>query len=414
MKNILLIALSLITTFGFSQTNLVPNPTFEKVGKKIKNKGEIKVAVPWTSPTLVQADLYVPKSKNFDISIPENSYGKEKPMEGTGYAGILAYSYKNKVPRSYLQVQLTETLEEGKQYCVTYHVSLADLSKYAVNHLAVAITDKAITANNSDVLKFDSYIESRKLKIYKKQFYWTPICGVYKAKGGEEYLTIGNFYENIDKYKDIKKVKRPRGFNKPQTYDAYYYVDNVSVFLRDEVKKCDCDVTPGMENVETVTKDFSSDKSINTTTLKIVNTDGSTMTNGKADSTAAVNGLKNSKVSSDEEVDGMVIGFSKGKFDVDKSVVKLDRIVAYMKENPDVTIGVTGYIDASESDVDKLDGRRVGAVYKYLVSKGIKKERIERLMGGKDDPVDEKQKSKNMRVEISVFSDEGDDSGDDE
>ena len=102
-------------------------------------------------------------------------------MKGTGYAGILAYSYKNKSPRSYLQVQLTEKLEAGKEYCVQYHVSLADLSKYACNHLAVAITDKAVTANNSDVLKVESFIESRKLKIYETQFYWTPICGVFKA-----------------------------------------------------------------------------------------------------------------------------------------------------------------------------------------------------------------------------------------
>jgi outer membrane protein OmpA-like peptidoglycan-associated protein len=405
MKNTLLIILSLISIIGFSQKNLVPNPTFEKIEKKIKDKGEIKVATPWTSPTLAQADLYVAKSKNYNISIPENAYGEEKPMMGSGYAGIVGYSDKNKVPRSYLQVQLTETLEEGKQYCVTYHVSLADLSKYAVNHMGVAITDKAITANNSDVLKFDSYIESRKLTIYETQFYWTPICGVYTAKGGEEYLTIGNFYENIDKYKDIKKVKRPRGFTKPQKYDAYYYVDNVSVILKDEVKKCDCDVTPGMENAETVTKDFSSDKSINTTTLKIINTDGSSMTNVEKDSTAAVNESKDSSISSDGEVDGMVIGFSEGKFDIDASVAKLDRIVAYMKENPEVTLGVTGYIDASESNIDKLDGRRVGAVYKYLVSKGIKKEKIDRSMGG-EDSIDEKKKSKNMRVEISVFSDD--------
>ena len=401
MKNTLLVMLSLISTVSFSQTNLVPNPTFEKVEKKIKGKGEIKVATPWTSPTLAQADLYVAKNKNYDISVPENSYGEEKPMKGSGYAGIMAYSYKNKFPRSYLQVQLTETLEEGKQYCVTYNVSLADLSKYACNHLAVAITDKAITANNSDVLKFDSYIESRKLKIYETQFYWTPVCGVFTAKGGEEYLTIGNFYENMDKYKDLKKVKRPRGFTKPQTYDAYYYIDNVSVVALEESKKCDCDVTPGMENAETITKDFSSDKSINTTTLKIINTDGTSMTNGGVDSAAVVN---DENSASNEEVDGMVISFSEGKYDVDASVAKLDRIVAYAKENPNATIGVTGYIDASESNIDKLDGRRVGAVYKYLVSKGVKKEKIDRSMGG-DDPVDAKQKSKNMRVEISVFED---------
>ncbi len=400
MKNTLIIILSLVTTFGFAQTNLVPNPTFEKVEKKIKEKGEIKVATPWTSPTLAQADLYVPKTKNFNISIPENSYGEEKPMEGTGYAGIIGYSYKNKVPRSYLQVQLTEAMEEGKEYCVKYHVSLADLSKYSCNHMGVAITDKAMTANNSDILKFESHIESRKLKIYETQFYWTPICGIYMAKGGEEYLTIGNFTDDADL--QIKKVKRPRGFTKPQTYDAYYYIDNVSVIPLEETKKCDCDVTPGMENQAVVKKDFSSDKDVNTKTLKIINTDGSSSGNGKADSTAVDGSKEAGSVVDNEKVDGMVIRFSSKSFSIDASLAKLDKVVAYMKENPDAIILVSGHIDESEQDVDKLAGRRVGTVYKYLLSKGLTKERVERNIVGADEPIDKKDISKNMRVEISV------------
>ena len=402
MKNTLLITLLLIATFGVSQTNLVPNPTFEKVEKKIKDKGEITVATPWTSPTLAQADLYVPKSKNYNISIPENSYGEEKPMKGTGYAGIMGYSYKNKVPRSYLQVKLTEKLKEGKEYCVKYHVSLADLSKYACNHMGVAITDKAMTANNSDVLKFDSYIESRKLVIYEKQFYWTPICGIYKAKGGEEFLTIGNFTENLTIPADIKKIKRPRGFTKPQTYDAYYYIDNVSVVPVEEAKKCDCDVTPGMENAEVVRKDFSSDKSVNTTTMKIINTDGTSVTSGVDSSATSSNSSSSVNSNEDGKVDGMMVMFSKGEFSIDASLGKLDKVVSFMKENPDALISITGYIDESEKDVEKLAGKRVGTVYKYLISKGLSKESIERDIGGSDSPLDKKDISKNMRVEFSV------------
>ncbi|MDB4534644.1 hypothetical protein N9242_07220, partial [Vicingaceae bacterium] len=353
IKNILVIVVVVTSSICFAQKNLVPNSTFEKVAKKIKEKGEIKVAEPWTSPTLVPADLYVEKSKNYDISIPENSYGEEKPMEGSGYAGIVAYSYKNKVPRSYLQVKLTEKLVAGKEYCVRYHVSLADLSKFATNHLAVAITKAAVTANNSDVLKFESFIESRKLTVYEKQFYWTPICGVFKAKGDEEYLTIGNFTDDANL--KIGKVKRPRGFSKPQTYDAYYYVDNVSVIdVESSKKKCDCDVTPGMENVETLRKDFSSDKSVNTTNVKIINSDGSTGGVSEVGASAVDDG----------KVDGMKIMFDEGKFAVDASLAKLDKIVAYLKENIDEKINVSGFIDESENSVDKLAGKRVGSVYK--------------------------------------------------
>ncbi len=391
MKNVLVVIMVLASVVCIAQTNLVPNPTFEKIAKKIKGKGEIAVAEPWVSPTLAPADLYVEKTKNYSISIPENAYGEEKPMKGSGYAGIVGYSYKNKVPRSYLQVKLTQKLEAGKEYCVKYHVSLADLSKFSTNHLGVAITRGAVTANNSDVLKFESFIESRKLTVYETQFYWTPICGVIKAEGDEEYLTIGNFSDD-DKL-TIGKVKRPRGFSKPQTYDAYYYIDNVSVTdVASSKKKCDCDVTPGMENVETVRKDFSSDKSVNTTTVKIINSDGSTG-GGSGSSTAVVD---------DGKVDGMKIMFEVGKFSIEASLEKLDKVVAHLKENIDEKVKVSGFIDESESTVDKLAGKRVGTVYKYLISKGVKKERIERKIVGAESPIDKKDIKKNMRVEIAV------------
>jgi outer membrane protein OmpA-like peptidoglycan-associated protein len=391
MKNKLLIAFSLIATVGFSQTNLVPNPTFEILGKKVKFLNSIKEATPWVSPTLAVADLYNPKSKNPFISIPKNDYGEEKPMEGTSYVGIYAYSYKNKEPRTYLQVKLTEKLKAGEEYCVKYHVSLADLSKYATNHLGAALTEKAVTANNSDILKFDDFVESKRLTVYDKQFYWTPICGIYKAKGGEEYLTLGNFTED-EKLKTLK-VKRPRGFNKPQKYTAYYYVDNVSVTPAEEAKKCNCDVVEGMENAEVVRSGFGSENKEKATTVKIVNTDGS------AGSTAG-----SGTGGASDKVDGMMIMFDSGDFSVSESTERLDKVVAYLKENIDEKVIVSGFIDESEKSVDKLAGKRAGAVYKYLVSKGVNKTRVVRKIEGAESPIDVKDGSKNMRVEIAVVA----------
>jgi outer membrane protein OmpA-like peptidoglycan-associated protein len=395
MKNILVTGLMLLSAVGFAQDNLVENGHFKQTeSKKIKGLGQVEYAAPWTSPTLAKADLYVPKTKAYDISIPENSYGEEKPMEKEGYAGIIAYSYKNKVPRSYLQSKLTQKLEAGKEYCVRFHVSLADLSKYAVNHIAMALSEKEVTANNSDVLSFDNTIVSKRLTVYEQQFYWTPICGIYKAKGGEEFITIGNF--TPDAKLTLKKVKRPRGFTKPQKYDAYYYIDNVSVTPKDKAGKCDCDVVPGMENAETVERDFSSDKSIQAKNVKIINTDGSTA--GTKTNAAKAN----SGELTEESINGLVVAFDPKGFALSaEGTAKLDKVAEYLKANADDKINITGYVDASEADVAKLDGRRVGTVYKYLVSKGVAKDRIERAMGG-EDPVDEKQKLKNMRVEISI------------
>lgn len=396
MRQLFLVLTIVITIGAQSQTNLVENPTFKQTEKKkIKENKQISYAAPWNSPTLEAADLYVKDTKSYLASVPENEYGEEKPMKGDSYAGIIAYSYKNKVPRTYLQGKLTQKLEAGKEYCVTANVSLADLSKYAVNYIGIALTDKVLAENNSDILKFDNAIVSTKLKVYEQQFYWTPICGKYKATGGEEYIVIGNFTE--ESKLTVSKVKRPKGFTKPQKYDGYYYVDNISVVPIEEVDKCACDVTPGMENAQTVERDFTSDKSVNTKTVKIVNTDGSTLTNSPGNKTGAP------KVEySAENINGMIISFNPKSFDLsDEEIKKLDFVVEYLKQNIDEKVSATGYLDKTESDVEKLDGRRVSAVYKYIVSKGVPKERVERNMGGSEGS-DEKDQLKNMKVTIAV------------
>lgn len=392
MKNILLVTMVMATTLVFAQTNLVENPHFKQTEKgKLKEGGMIEMASPWVSPTLAKSDLYVPGAKTFLANVPDNEYGEEKPMEGEGYAGVLAYSYKDKMPRTYLQGKLSQKLEAGKEYCVTFHVSLADLSKYACNYIGIALSDKAITANNSDLLSFDNAIVSKRLTVYEQQFYWTPICGVYKAKGGEEYLTIGNFTPS--EKLTTKKIKRPRGFTKPQKYDAYYYIDNVSVVAKEEVDKCNCDVIPGMENAKTVERDFTSEKSVQSKNVKIINTDGTTA--GSA--TKANSKTANQSFNLDEI---LMLNFDPKSFVMtEEGTKKLDALVNFLKENKEIKISVIGYVDESESDVSKLDGRRVGTVYKYIVSQGVSKERIERNMGGVS-PVDEKDKLKNMRVEI--------------
>lgn len=115
MKKIVsLLSLIGMVGIGFAQENLVPNHDFQQIEKKVKEEGQINMATPWISPTLAPADLYTKDTKNGNVGAPENAYGEEKPMSGDNYAGFMAYSYKNKEPRSYLQVQLKEKLEAGK------------------------------------------------------------------------------------------------------------------------------------------------------------------------------------------------------------------------------------------------------------------------------------------------------------
>jgi len=388
MKKIVsLLSLIGIVAISFAQDNLVPNHDFQQIEKKVKEEGQINMATPWVSPTLAPADLYTKDTKNGNVGAPTNAYGEEKPMSGDNYAGFMAYSYKNKEPRSYLQVQLKEKLEAGKKYCVTMNVSLADLSKYATSHIGMAITKNAISANNTDILKVEKQIISKKLKIYEQQFYWVPVCGVFIAEGDEEFLTIGNF--TPDETLKLEKVKRPRGFSKPQLYDAYYYVDNISVVETDKPRECDCDTDPAMKDIETVSRNFSSDDDPSANKVKIVGTHGDEVNAN----TPSISG----KV---ENLDDFSIGFVAKSFSIKDNVKKIEVLIAYLKANPTVKIKLIGHIDVSEQEVDKLDGKRVGAVYKYMLSKGIKADRLQRDLKSSEEPVDKKDPLKNMRVEV--------------
>lgn len=381
MKNLLVIALLLFSTIIIAQTNLVPNHDFSKVGKKLKEKGQINMAEPWISPTLTQADLYIKKTKNSEINIAGNPYGAEDPMVGDNFAGILAYSPKGKVPRSYLQVQLTEPLQEDIEYCVTFHVSLADLSKFSCNYLGAYLSNDAVAANNNDILQFEPQIVSRRLTVYEQQYSWIPVCAKYKAKGGEEFLTIGNF--TLEPNLKISKVKRPQGYNSPQTNDAYYFIDNIIVVLASEVERCDCDFIPGIDDMETTNKTFKSDLTGQSTKVKIIDSDG---------------GVSVTKTVA--PIDNLNLFFEFKKDVISAEVLKkLDNLITYLLANPKVEVLLDGFIDDSEKTEDKLDGKRVGAVYKYIVSKGIAKERIVKTMQG---VAKDQDKTKNMKVEVMI------------
>lgn len=394
MKNItILLGLILINTAIFAQTNLVPNHNFQNANKKTKEKGQINMAEPWISPTLPQADLYIKATKSFEIGVPANAYGSEDPMSGDNYAGFMAYSYKAKLPRTYLQVKLTEALKEGEEYCVTFHVSLSDLSKFACNYLGAYLSNDAVSANNSDVLQFEPQIVSRRFTVYETQFYWTPICAKYKAKGGEEFLTIGNFTPE-EKLK-INKVKRPQGFNTPQTNDAYYYLDNISVVPAKEVEKCDCDFIPGVDDMETVNSTFKSDISNVDNKVKIIDSDGS--------ATVVSDAPKATTSSTTQAGQDAVLYFESKKMDLTaESTTKLDAVIAYLKANPKAKASLAGYIDVSEQAEDKLDGKRVGSVYKYMLSKGVIKENVLKSMEGLNNA--QKDASKNMKVEVKIVN----------
>jgi OOP family OmpA-OmpF porin len=101
-------------------------------------------------------------------------------------------------------------------------------------------------------------------------------------------------------------------------------------------------------------------------------------------------------------------------FDFDKTNIKpeaaaiLDRLVAFMNENKDRRVALSGHTDSigTEKYNQGLSERRAASVKNYLVKKGVDGSRVTSQGFGESKPIaDNKTKegrAKNRRVEIKV------------
>lgn len=223
-----------------AQDNLVPNGSFEEADvRKLKNYGQLTdLAEPWFPLTETPLDLYAEGMKGEKVNIPNNLYGSQAASEGAHYAGIRAYSKDSRLFRQYYQVKLTESLEENQMYCVSFDISLSDLSRYAVNGLGAYLSDRKLAQGNTGVYVTDASVQHHADKVMMFMDGWETVCGTMIGTGEEEYLIIGNFTGDSDL--NIEKVKRPSGFTGAQAAQAYYYLDNIQVHPVDAKSQCTC------------------------------------------------------------------------------------------------------------------------------------------------------------------------------
>ncbi len=105
------------------------------------------------------------------------------------------------------------------------------------------------------------------------------------------------------------------------------------------------------------------------------------------------------------------IFFETGKDELkEDSFVELDRVIQFLKENPKVTIEISGHTDnVGDKGFNKaLSQKRADAVIKYLVENGIDKSRLEGKGYGMEKSVadnsTEEGKALNRRVEFTILS----------
>jgi gliding motility-associated-like protein len=229
----------LLTYFGYQvgAQNLIPNSSFDSL-TKCPNRltwlnNEILIP-PWFRATSYSTpDNYNECSTEPMMSVPYNNQGftRRPAHSGSGYAGIFVRPYGRDPDgsREYIETPLIKPLEKDQTYFVRFYIAQRGDTRYRgemvyINSIGLNFTDTPFYTDTY-IAKLTPSVE-HKGAVIKDTINWTPICGVYKAKGGEKYATIGNFRSDAE-----TTIEKEDTTNNPYTNPTYYFLDDALVVL---------------------------------------------------------------------------------------------------------------------------------------------------------------------------------------
>lgn len=359
LKPIFILVFLLLPSLGASQ-NLVRNASFEDYSNCPKRLGNLKEDVlGWSAPTIGSTD-YFNACSNY-MGTPKNFNGTQPSDFGKGYAGL--YLYAPDDYREYLQTKLAEKLVKGQEYSVSFYVSLAERSDFAIKEFGVLFAkDELDIAIKKELSKGQLYKQKGNsynyLEIGYTNFYsdtkdWISVSTQFVAKGGEEYLIIGNFKKNARTRKFSTKRNSNQG--------AYYYVDMVSV------------------------KPLSKDK-------HQVEADGQ---------------IESFELDRTHTFENVLFAFDESTL-LDVSKKELRKVFDYLQFDSTLQISIDGHTDniGSKEYNERLSANRCSEVAKYLIQLGLSHNRIIFKGHGGTQPISdngtESGRRLNRRVEFVI------------
>lgn len=228
---------------SFSQ-NLVINGSFEEYSKCPYADNQLKFCKNWSKAVSGSSPEYfnlcsegMEKIVNYSVSVPKNVKGEQHAQDGKAYAGVAFYAMHNFYFREYLQGKLKDKLEEGRLYTFSFFISQAEKSYVPINAISVCFSvnnSLSIAKLPHSLLRCLGKITIRDLD-FKNMKDWIEVKGSYIASGGESYMTIGIFDDDL-KEREFNELRKTFKMKKEDDDSGYYYVDNVSVLKNDTLR----------------------------------------------------------------------------------------------------------------------------------------------------------------------------------
>jgi hypothetical protein len=219
------------------------NGDFEYHMGTLNNISMVHLACPWRdSPSTVTnyhttADYFSTTSNSINASVPTNLFGTQASYtnpygSNVGYAGIICFDnsqYPNYINyREYIQQPINTPLIAGKDYRISFRISLADNSGFSVNNIGAWLTaaqpvQSAWQFINPPSLSSIQALESSNIT---NDTGWQLVSGIFTASGNEQWITIGQF---TDDFSCNVTAHTPLVYTNSVSHLAYYYIDSVSI-----------------------------------------------------------------------------------------------------------------------------------------------------------------------------------------
>ena len=221
LKNIIFLFLLLLVLNIQGQlilsANYIQNPSFEIYSSCPNSSGDIFKATNWWGAS---TEYYNACSWPGTFSVPLNFTGFQYAHTGIAYSGACIYSNTNPIYdyRERIKTKINDSLIQNKRYCANFYISLAEYSFNSSFTNIIILDSVGLLFTKDSVPDNDTAFSSNGVKVQNNIFNidtinWFKKSNSFIANGGEKYLTLGNFDNNI---------------NWPNSA-IYVYIDDVSV-----------------------------------------------------------------------------------------------------------------------------------------------------------------------------------------
>ena len=214
--------------FSFSQTNLVPNFSFEIYDTCPSLEDQIQYAIGWSkySVSITTPDYYNACAPSTGWSVPKSlaSYQPER-RNCNAYAGIFTWDANNY--REHIGIQLSQPLIIGQKYFISFYTVMSEVfiagNYYGMASDKIGLRLSTVAYNPSSPSPIDNFAHLYSSVIINDSISWIRVSGSIIADSTYNYIILGNFFDNANT--DTLQYSCGTCFNST----SYYLIDDVCV-----------------------------------------------------------------------------------------------------------------------------------------------------------------------------------------